>query len=104
MRLEGWPQATAAQAAILRDARKCALLRMRSARVDLELIGFIAGRAHRSTKACRTAKVEASLVGSVIKMSRKKSGMTALTLPAHADGTSGPLRIFGDRGGMPGAS
>jgi hypothetical protein len=30
MRLEGWPQATSMQAAILRDARKSALLRMRS--------------------------------------------------------------------------
>jgi Flp pilus assembly protein CpaB len=29
MRLEGWPQATTVQAAILRDARKSALLRMR---------------------------------------------------------------------------
>jgi len=41
MRLEGWPQATAVQAAILRDARKGALVRMRSARVDPELIGFM---------------------------------------------------------------
>jgi hypothetical protein len=40
MRLEGWPQETAVQAAILRDARKGALLRMRSAPVDPELIGF----------------------------------------------------------------
>ena len=39
MRLEGWPRA-AVQAAILRDARKSALLRMRSARVATELIGF----------------------------------------------------------------
>jgi hypothetical protein len=30
MRLEGWRQATTFQAAILRDARKSALLRMRS--------------------------------------------------------------------------
>jgi hypothetical protein len=41
MRLEGWPQATALQAAILRDARKSALLRMRSARVDIELMGLM---------------------------------------------------------------
>ncbi len=41
MRLEGWPRATAVQAAILRDARKSALLRMRSARVDPKLIGFM---------------------------------------------------------------
>jgi hypothetical protein len=41
MRLEGWPRAAAVQAAILRDARKSALLRMRSARVDPELIGFM---------------------------------------------------------------
>jgi hypothetical protein len=44
MRLEGWPRATAVQAAILRDASlrpKCEglLLRMRSE--NLEMIGFM---------------------------------------------------------------
>jgi hypothetical protein len=50
------------------------------------------------------AEVEASLVGSVLKMSGKNAGWTALTLPAHAEGTSGPLRNFGDRLGMLGGS
>jgi hypothetical protein len=40
MRLEGWPR-TPVQAAILRDARKGALLRMRSVCVDPKLTGFM---------------------------------------------------------------
>jgi len=40
MRLEGWPS-TPVRAAILRDARKGALLRMRPVRGDPELMGFM---------------------------------------------------------------
>jgi hypothetical protein len=40
MCLEGWPGTTTAQAALLRDARKSALLGMRSVSVDAEAIGF----------------------------------------------------------------